>query len=201
MVDGRRECWAGVDVGARRKGFHVAVVDDRGLMAGPAQRTTPLEVAAWLRDARPSLVAVDSPRRPAPDGERSRADERALARAVCGIRYTPDRQALHGNPRYYAWIRHGLELYEALAAAGWEAIECFPTATWTRLGGARGGRPRGGWSRAVLESAGLDRVPATMSQDARDAIGAALTARLDGQGRTERFGDIVVPRCVDQPSR
>jgi hypothetical protein len=35
-----------------------------------------------------------------------------------------------------------------------------------------------------------------MSQDARDAIGAALTARLHAQGRTDRFGDIVVPRGV-----
>ncbi len=30
-------------------------------------------------------------------------------------------------------------------------------------------------------------------QDARDAIGAAVTARLYDHGETERFGDIVVP--------
>ena len=32
-----------------------------------------------------------------------------------------------------------------------------------------------------------------MNQDARDAIGAALTARLFAAGVTESFGDIVVP--------
>jgi hypothetical protein len=32
-----------------------------------------------------------------------------------------------------------------------------------------------------------------MSQDARDAIGAAVTARLYDEGRTESFGDIVIP--------
>ncbi|MBO0689105.1 MAG: DUF429 domain-containing protein [Candidatus Dormibacteraeota bacterium] len=198
-MGGRSERWAGVDVGAHRKGFHVAVIDTRGLVAGPARIAAPLQVAAWLRDAGPRLVAVDSPRRPAPEGERSRADERALARAVCGIRYTPDRRALHANSAYYAWIRHGLELYEVLAAAGWEALECFPTATWTRLGGPRGGHSRAGWSRAVLESTDLAGVPTTMNQDGRDAIGAALTARLHARGRTERFGDIVVPRGVPAP--
>jgi hypothetical protein len=36
-------------------------------------------------------------------------------------------------------------------------------------------------------------VPERLSQDDRDAIGAALTARAHGQGETESFGAIVVP--------
>jgi hypothetical protein len=32
-----------------------------------------------------------------------------------------------------------------------------------------------------------------MNQDARDAVGAAITARLLAAGRTECFGEIVVP--------
>jgi hypothetical protein len=32
-----------------------------------------------------------------------------------------------------------------------------------------------------------------MNQDARDAIGAAITAKLYSAGRTESFGEIVVP--------
>jgi hypothetical protein len=35
-----------------------------------------------------------------------------------------------------------------------------------------------------------------MNQDGRDAIGAALTVRLHARGRTDRFGDIVVPQAV-----
>jgi predicted nuclease with RNAse H fold len=77
---------------------------------------------------------------------------------------------------------------------GWEVIECFPTATWTRLGGARGARSRARWSDAVLRAAGLRGLPARMSQDARDAIGAALTARLHDHGEAERFEEILVPR-------
>jgi len=32
---------------------------------------------------------------------------------------------------YYDWIVEGLALFDALAAVGIEAIEVFPTASWT----------------------------------------------------------------------
>jgi hypothetical protein len=109
----------------------VALLDASGLAVGPVRIPTVDETVAWLLARRPVLVAVDSPRRPPPDGQRSRADERRLARAVCGLRYTPDAAALQASPDYYAWIAHGFALYAALAETGLEAIECFPTATWT----------------------------------------------------------------------
>lgn len=118
---------------------------------------------------------------------------------VCGIRYTPNQGALDANQSYYAWISNGFRLYAALdtaaSGAGWEVIECFPTATWSRLGGAKGrSRSRAQWSREVLEGLGLVGLPPRMNQDSRDAIGAALTARLYDGGQTDAFGDIVVPR-------
>lgn len=190
--------WAGVDVGAG-KGFDVAVIDRHCLVAGPRRITEAPEVVRWLRWLCPRVVAVDSPRRPAGEGELSRRDERALARApVCGIRYTPDESALGENRTYYAWIANGFELYAALLAAqraaGWQVIECFPTATWSRLGGRRGSRSRARWSREVLEGVRLDGLPSRMNQDARDSVGAAVTARLHAEGATESFGEIVVPR-------
>jgi predicted nuclease with RNAse H fold len=193
--------WAGVDVGAA-KGFDVAALDDRGLAAGPQRLRTPDAVVAWLSALRPRLVAVDSPHHPAPDGARSRADERALAATVCGIRYTPDAAALRANRRYYAWVAHGLTLYDALERGGLLAVECFPTATWTRLGGPRDRQPRGAWSDTVLRrQPDLDGLPRRLSQDARDAIGAALTARLHNAGATERYGEIVVPRSASSSAR
>lgn len=185
--------FAGVDVGAR-KGFDVTAIDRDGVVAPPERLPSVDAVVAWLLARTPRLVAVDSPRRAAPDGARSRRDERELARAVCGIRYTPDAAALDSNRGYYAWIRHGFALYAALERAGVPTIECFPTATWTRLGGPRGMRSRAAWSRRVLARQGLAGVPARTNQDARDAIGAALTARLHDAGATECFGEIVVPR-------
>jgi predicted nuclease with RNAse H fold len=178
--------WAGVDVGGRRKGFHVAVVDAEGLFFGPEQAASPADVVQLVRSA--ELVAVDSPRSPAPDGERSRSCERDLARQVCGIRYTPEHALLDGNA-YYAWILHGLELYAALASADIAAIECFPTASFTRWAGPRGRRTRAAWTREALGFA------VSHGQDGRDAVAAALTARSAALGLVDEFGDIVVARA------
>jgi hypothetical protein len=139
---------------------------------------------------------VDSPRRPAAVGERSRADERQLARAVCGIRYTPDPDALAANRAYYEWIEHGFALYAALAAVGLPSVECFPTAAFTRWTGARGRERRATWSQRGLDAVLPDARRPRLGQDARDAIAAALTARAWDTGGAESFGEIVVPRRV-----
>lgn len=190
-------CWAGVDVGAK-KGFDLAVIARKGLVAGPTRITRFRDVVEWLREYRPCVVAVDSPRTAAAQGELSRSGERELVRAkVCGIRYTPNEDALKQNSTYYAWIINGFDLYAALSDAarstGWNVIECFPTASWSRLGGPRGDLSRARWSREVLDRLEIDNLPRRMNQDARDAIGAAITARLHDDRDTDTFGDIVVP--------
>ena len=184
--------FAGVDVGGPRKGFHVALVTHRALVAGPTQLRTPRDVVAWLSPRRPRVVAVDSPRVPAPEDERSRECERALARAICGLRYTPDRARVRADP-YYGWIAHGFALYALLARGPWVVIECFPTASWTRWLGPRGDEPRGAWSARGLAGLRLRGVPSRLGQDARDAIGAAVTAELYHAGGTQSFGEIEGP--------
>ena len=183
--------WAGVDVGGRRKGFHAAVIDDERIVAGPARLVAPAEVVDWLRPYEPRAVAVDAPASPAPAGRLSREGECALARRVCGIRYTPDAARL-AEP-YYEWVLNGLELYAALARERWMVLECFPTASWTRWSGARGTRSRASWSADALASWALAGAPVRLGQDGRDALGAALTARAHARGETESFGEIVVP--------
>ena len=179
----------------------MAVIEDVGrrlaLAAPPCQLATPAEVATWLGSWAPALVGVDAPR--CLGDHPSRHDgERVLARQVCRLRYTPTREALLRQrttraPRYYEWIEHGLELYGALTAEGLRAIEAFPTAAWTRWLGPRGCEPRAQWSRRALGRFKVRGVPETLNQDCRDAIGAAMTARAHELGRTEVFGDIVVP--------
>jgi predicted nuclease with RNAse H fold len=185
--------WAGVDVGGRRKGFDVAVVDAERILAGPIRFPSVASVSLFLREWEPRIVAVDSPSCTARRGERSRECERSLARAVCGIRYTPSRATLEEDNPYYDWIRHGLELYEALEGGAWRVVECFPTASWTRWSGRRNGRSRAAWSSGALAKLDVSGVPRRTSQDARDAIAAALTARCFDQGSTVSFGEIVVP--------
>jgi predicted nuclease with RNAse H fold len=184
--------WLGVDVGGPRKGFDVALVDSVRVisLAGGLDAAA---VCSLVDASRPALVGIDSPCRCAPDGETSRKDERLLARAVCGIRWTPDAARVHGGGSYYSWIVEGLRLYALLAERGVHAVEVFPTASWTRWHGARDGRPRSDWTREALSALGLDGVPGRTNQDQRDAIAAAVTARQHTAGATERFGDIVVP--------
>jgi predicted nuclease with RNAse H fold len=185
--------WAGVDVGGRRKGFDVAIVDDQSLVATARRCLSPAAVLGVLDRHRPSLVAIDSPRSAAPDGATLRECERELRDAVCGIRWTPDSATLEAGNPYYEWIRLGLELYLALEANGWSCIEVFPTSSWTRWQGRRRGS-RAAWTRSALQDLGLRDLPVRTNQDVRDAIAAAVTARQHSLGETETFGPIVVPR-------
>jgi len=201
-LDAVKAVYAGVDVGAR-KGFDVAAVSHGRLALSPCRIETVSGVVDCLSALKPVVIAVDSPMAPAPDGAKSRSGERHLVQAgVCGIRYTPDETALHENERYYGWILHGLRLYEALSSALASAtlIECFPTASWSRLGGPKGSKTRARWSRHVLEAQPVEGLPVRMNQDARDAIGAAITAELHACGRTESFDGIVVPAASPEAS-
>jgi predicted nuclease with RNAse H fold len=186
----------GVDVGGRRKGFHGCALRGDEIVAGPERLPDVGSAVEWIVALRPSVVALDSPKSCAPDGESSRAEERELARAVCGIRWTPERSRLAGNP-YYEWVEHGLELYDALAGAGIDRdrlVEVFPTAAWTIWAGPRAGRRRSEWSAGALAGLGLAGLPSRpLSQDDRDAVAAALVARLHAEGETRVFGEIIVP--------
>src|ERR1039457_6841586 len=167
--------WIGVDVGGKRKGFDVAVIDDRRVLALQG-RLACQQVVDLVVANPPRVVAIDSPRYCAPEGQTARAGELQLAKSICGIRWTPDMSRVHASA-YYAWIIEGLALFDALAGCGVEVIEVFPTASWTRWLGKRGSRTRSAWTRQGLATLGLDGVPARTNQDQRDAIAAAMTAR------------------------
>jgi predicted nuclease with RNAse H fold len=183
--------WLGVDVGAARKGFDVAVVDERELVELRANLSV-ADVVTLVGAHAPLVTAIDSPRSCAPEGHTARPSERALNRAVCGIRWTPDLEHVHGSD-YYAWVRHGLELFAALNNRGLQTIEVFPTASWTRWCGPRGTASRAVWSKHGLQQLALHGVPKSTNQDQRDAIAAAVTARAHTHGLTEAIGEIVIP--------
>jgi predicted nuclease with RNAse H fold len=183
--------WIGVDVGGKRKGFDVAVIDDRRVLALQS-RLRCEQVVDLVMTYQPPVVAIDSPRCCAPEGQTARESELQLARSICGIRWTPDARGVRASP-YYAWILEGLALFDALSGRGAEVIEVFPTASWTRWHGRRGPRTRSAWSRQGLAALGLEGVPTRTNQDQRDAIAAAMTARQHTLAMTETIGDIVVP--------
>ena len=183
--------WVGVDVGGKRKGFDVAVIDDRRVLALQSRQSCE-QVVETVIAKRPAVVAIDSPRTCAPEGQTARDSELQLAKSICGIRWTPDAQRVRASA-YYAWILEGLALFDALAAHSGEVIEVFPTASWTRWHGKRGSQTRSAWTRQGLAALALNSVPARTNQDQRDAIAAAMTARQHSLTQTETIGDIVVP--------
>jgi predicted nuclease with RNAse H fold len=183
--------WVGVDVGGERKCFDVAVIDSSHLLVLRG-RLTCAEVVGIVQDVNPLVVGIDSPRSCAAPGATSRQCEREIAKAVCGIRWTPDAPTVESSD-YYAWVVHGLRLYAALEPVDTEVIEVFPTASWTRWLGRKGSRRRSAWTRGGLPALGLSGLPSRTNQDQRDAIAAAMTARQHSDAMTERFGEIVVP--------
>jgi hypothetical protein len=130
-------CWLGINVGGERKGFDAALIDEYGVL-GMQRRLPAAAVLELVSVAGPTLVGIDGPCCWAPDGETSRAGERLLNRAVCGIRWTPDQhQGLRSD--YYAWIREGLALFDALRSANVKPSTC-----------SRRRRGHGGTGRAAL---------------------------------------------------
>ena len=131
------------------------------------------------------MVGIDSPCRAADPGKKSRLCERDLRGAVCGIRYTPDADTITSGGTYYEWIRNGFALYEALAAValapGWQVIEVFPTASWTRLYKRRESARRASWSRAALASLSLNGPPARRLN--QDEVGCVRGAREGAEHR------------------
>lgn len=175
------DVWAGVDVGGRRKGFHLALLTADGVVVDRA--ADPWAALELLKAWQPVLIGVDAPASWAPPGMRSRLEERAFAaRRICRIRYTPDAATAAAHPgTYYEWIHHGLDLWHLLAVAGLAAVEVFPTASFTAWGGPRPRNlRRADWTTEVLHRLGVDEIAGATqarSQDHRDALAGALTAR------------------------
>jgi predicted nuclease with RNAse H fold len=164
--------FVGIDVGGKRKGFDIAYgINANGSLSirlPLGREGTPYRVTAWLNQmgAQPDVIAVDSPIGPAAAGCLSRPCEVALVRAkVCGIRYTPNRARMLEKARwartqrrsnYYEWIFNGSWLYRVLARhfPRAQVIECFPTASWSRIDGRRRNpridKTREAWSSRVL---------------------------------------------------
>ena len=170
---------AGVDVGGRKKGFHLAVIEgDRVTELDHYPDAQPL--AAHLIELKPLAVGIDSPPEWAPEGQKSRPAEREFAKKkICGIRYTPDLATAQAHPgTYYEWIFNGMELWDALRQDPTlkdRLFEVFPTASWTIWHGPRGNRKREEWSQEALESLPLQLPEVEWTQDLRDAVAASIT--------------------------
>ena len=173
--------WAGVDVGGRKKGFHLAVIEgDR--VAELDHYPDAQALAAHLIELKPQVIGIDSPPEWAPEGQKSRPAEREFAKKkICGIRYTPSLATAQAHPgTYYEWIFNGMELWDSLRQDPHlrdRLFEVFPTASWTIWHGPRGKKKREEWSQEALEQLPLQLPEVKWTQDLRDAVGASLTVK------------------------
>jgi predicted nuclease with RNAse H fold len=187
----------GVDVGVR-KGCHAIALDADRSVVGRVHLSTPAALRSLLTEVRPAAVAIDSPPRWAPTGQRSRACERALLRLGIHAFFTPD--AAHGEGHaFYRWMTVGFECYEIARRCGYETLEVFPHACAVTLLGAcaPAGSPKRAWRITALERAGVP-VDQLGGIDEIDAALAAVAGRawLDGTASVVGHpaeGEIVLP--------
>ena len=199
------EVIAGVDVAEARKGLDVVLMDRERTVVWHGGRLRLDEAVAAILGATPVLVCIDSPPAWGTSGG-SRLAERELARLGVSAFCTPVDPGPHP---FYAWMRAGFALFDALAGpypryrsgdVTGRALEVFPAATAAIVAGQP--RPRDVskvvFRRGVLAAAGVASAVPLPNIDRVDAALAALTGVLALEGRSCALGDpdegvIVVP--------
>ena len=94
----------GIDVGGIKKGFH-AVANRNGVYLAQLHSSNADEIATWVLDHQPSVIAIDAPSMFSPQGN-SRQAERDLVKNGMRCFYTPTRE-LAAKSRFYDWVFNG----------------------------------------------------------------------------------------------
>lgn len=199
----------GIDVQLARP-FAFAVMNPRGRVvengwftAGEACRRLDALAAAYPG----ATVGIDAPRRPLPAPRRhywtatgwraGRATDAGRGRhcevvvAACRLARPQWTPTLDGAP---AWMRAGFDLFKHCAAAGLQAEEVFPTASYAQLDDDPD-------ARLTLPLSHFRTGP----KDMLDAIVAAFTVREytaghgSAAGGGDRLGTLVLPRPLRHP--
>jgi len=187
----------GIDVGVM-KGCHAVGLDADAKVVVHERIADPAVLGPLLQTWDADVVAIDSPPRWAPTGQRSRACERALLRLGIHCFFTPD-EARGGGHAFYQWMTVGFECFRVARALGWEPLEVFPHACAVTLLGAcpPAGTRKREWRTAALARAGVDVGPLRTIDDLDAALAAFAglawrrgTASLVGHPAE---GEIVLP--------
>jgi predicted nuclease with RNAse H fold len=210
--------YLGLDLAsASRRPSAFAVLDDQGKLHDLGLVREDDDILALARRWRPRYLAIDAPLSlpegmcclegscpcaPAsPDG--LKAAERALLNEGIGLFRTTKRSIIK------AMVYRAIGLRRALEEQGYAVMEVYPYASKVRLFGrpipkktTKAGRQ---WLRQRLEGLvpSLREHERPLSHDQLDAIVAAYTAYLHGQGQAEAVGDpqegvIYVPKASEQ---
>jgi predicted nuclease with RNAse H fold len=180
-----------------------AVLNDQGSLRDLGLVREDDDILALARRWRPRYLAIDAPLS-LPEGmccleescpcapaapDRLKAAERALLREGIGLFRTTKRSIIK------AMVYRAIGLRRALEERGYTVMEIYPYASKVRLFGrpipkktTKAGQQ---WLRQRLEGLvpGLREHRHPLSHDQLDAIVAAYTAYLHGQGQAEAVGD------------
>jgi predicted nuclease with RNAse H fold len=207
--------YLGIDpASTARRPSAFAVLNDRGSLRDLGLVREDDDILALASRWRPRYLAIDAPislpegmccleetcscAPASPDG--LKAAERALLKEGIGLFRTTKRSIIK------AMVYRAIGLRRTLDERGYGAMEVYPYASKVRLFGrpipkktTKAGRH---WLRERLERLvpGLSEHEGRLGHDELDAIVAAYTAYLRGQGRAEAVGDpqegvIYVPRA------
>ncbi|GAB4058413.1 hypothetical protein GCM10028811_08830 [Uliginosibacterium sediminicola] len=193
---------AGIDVGGPRKGYHLAILRQRQILA-VVNSTDPQQILRQCLDAGVSAIAIDAPSQwtsNAASHRTIRSAERALLQAGIHCFFTPTRERAAANQSgFYEWMFQGEALYQALAAHYPPArqtqpstpfcCETFPHAiTHQALGSETRARLKRSQRSQLLQAIGLAD-PQLDSIDTLDATLCALSAQAILQGASQAYGE------------
>jgi predicted nuclease with RNAse H fold len=195
---------AGVDVGAERKGFHLAILD------GHSARCFHCETPEEVRDrcAGVAVIAVDAPcgwacPSVSPTGRSRQAERDLKARRGIPSFYTPTRARAAANGKnHYDWMFNGEKLWRAfrahLRSRPMRLIETFPHGIACALRGQilSANNKRRDRSRLLRQLGYSLDTPASI--DSLDATLCAHAAACFARGEFEAFGN-ATEGCIVLP--
>lgn len=191
---------AGIDVGGRKKGFHLVILRGRKVLCS-VNSGCPEILVRQCNDLGAQIVGIDSPCRWGKPGS-GRIAERALAKKRIFSFSTPTLESAQANPSgFYNWMLNGVRVYEAFAAThplltdsnysgGNVCFETFPHAITCAMLGSHlaSAKKKRIQRRKLLDDVGVD-TNCLKSVDDLDAALCALTAVFLKQGQTKAYGD------------
>jgi predicted nuclease with RNAse H fold len=203
----------GIDVSGK-PGLDLVLFDGSKHLLGRLRRVPSGDLARWLTEWSPDVVAIDSPHAWGALGG-SRKAERELQRLGIKSYASPSDPRKREQP-CYGWMEKGFEVFEVCAAAGYpryrkgrarrHALEVFSHASAVVLAGGLppASSSKRAWRADVLRPRGIDAEGLRLVAEQVDAALAALTGLLALGGDSCAVGDpaesVIVLPCREVPT-
>lgn len=173
---GKDARFAGIDIGGAKKGFHLCLINEEGAVTDIVRLKTAESVSQYLKEQKPSCIAIDGPARSVRKSVKTREAERQIRMLDYRMQWTPQT-----GGRAQEWMEQSGYLWTVLRRDFPQIPICetFPTAIQDRVLTEEVQLPL-----AMLQS----RLLREHTKDFLDAILAATAARRIHRNEAEVFG-------------